>query len=92
MSKSKNFKSEFPCVVCGLTGDGLVTYHHLKTQKAHGEYKRESWNMISACQEHHNEFHNKPLTSMVNKYSNVKTWLIENGWELCEVLFKWRHY
>jgi hypothetical protein len=80
-----NFLSNEPCVVCGLNVHGMVTYHHLYTQKAHPELKREKWNLISCCGSHHTPlFHTKPLSEVANKYPQVRQWLIDNEWDLID--------
>lgn len=84
-----NYKSNQPCVCCGLDYDGMVTYHHLMTRKAHPEHSRNAHNMISVCQQHHNEFHSKPLDEMAQKYYQVENWLTENNWIRLDYLKKW---
>lgn len=85
----ENFKSDKACVVCGLKTDGMVTYHHLLTKKAHPESKNNKRVLISVCQNHHNYFHNKGTSYMASSYPAVKEWLIDNGWTYSEFLNKW---
>jgi predicted restriction endonuclease len=89
MGKLSNYKSDKPCIVCGLNIDNMVTYHHIYTRKAHPEYSEETWNLLSVCQQHHNEIHNKGTITFSKKYPQVNDWLIRNGWELDA--FGWSH-
>lgn len=81
-----------PCAVCGLIGGGMVTYHHLKTRKAHSEHSEKEWNLIPVCFGDHARFHNRGTEYMATKYSSVKKWLIDNGWEFEELRKKWVRY
>lgn len=76
----KNYKSNESCVVCGESREGYVTFHHIYTRKAWPEYSEKKWNLISVCQHHHNIFHSKPLSYMIDNYSTVKEWLLINDW------------
>lgn len=83
----KNFQSNNPCIVCGLNKSGMVTFHHIYTQKAYPEYKCSTWNLLPVCKQHHNEIHNKGTNSFCEKYPQVKEWMIENGWVY--IMGKW---
>lgn len=75
-----SYKSPYPCVCCGISGDGMVCYHHLLTRKARPDLKSDPRNMISVCQYHHNMFHSKGISFMANSFKTVKFFLEHNGW------------
>jgi hypothetical protein len=78
----KNYKSDQPCIVCGESRDGYVTFHHIYSQKVFSEYKNSRWNLAPLCAIHHLETHNIGEISFMNKYQQVKDWMELNGWEL----------
>jgi len=85
-----NFEAKnTPCAACGLEGDGLVCFHHIKSRKAHSELTNEPRNMIPLCLTHHSATHNRGLEYMATKYSGVKKFLTENNWQFCEIRKKW---
>jgi hypothetical protein len=86
----ENYKSEIPCVCCGENGENMNCFHHLLTRKAWPEHKDKTWNKISVCQKHHNEFHNMSIQFMACLYPGVYEFLKMNEWELS--LGKWRHF
>ena len=88
--KKSNNEADEPCIVCGKEGEGLVTYHHLFTQKVYPEFAHHEWNRIPVCQKHHNEFHAKGTVHMAEKYLKVHLWLIKREWFYCETVKKWR--
>jgi len=77
------------CVVCGRQGEGLVTFDHILTQKAHPEYKYEPNNLMPVCLVHHNEKGAKGVSWMANKYPQYKKWLSRRSWEFCELKQTW---
>lgn len=85
-----SFESQEPCVCCGTIAVQR-TYHHLITQKTRNDLRHVSWNMISVCRVHHNEFHDQGINHMANKYKAVFEWLINNGWQK-DFFNKWRRY
>lgn len=85
-----SFKSNLPCVACGLNKENMVTYHHIHTQKSRPDLRNNPFNLISVCQRHHNDFHSKGTDYMANKFPSVKEWLIKNNWYKCELTNKWR--
>ena len=94
MSKVKffeNFKADEPCCCCGLEVDGMVCYHHVKTQKAHSELRYEGYNHMPVCQKHHVEAHNCGTIPMAEKYPCAKKWLLKNGWYICDLMKRWAH-
>ena len=84
-----SYESDSPCVVCGKQGQGMICYHHIYTRKAYPEFSSKSWNMISVCQNHHNEFHNKGTDYMASTYPSVLKWLQDNEWMRLDFLKKW---
>jgi hypothetical protein len=86
-----SFESDRPCVVCGIYGEGLVTYHHIYTKKAFPEYRESEFNLISVCQAHHNLFHSHGTTYMADTFWTVKAWLKAHGWEINDFTGKWSH-
>lgn len=89
--KRENFKSDEPCCACGLQVDGMVCYHHLKTQKAHSELRYEDYNHMPVCQKHHVEIHNTGAISMAEKFPGVERWLKMNEWYICDLMGRWTH-
>jgi 5-methylcytosine-specific restriction endonuclease McrA len=85
----KNFKSNKPCIVCGISVDGAVTFHHIFTRKSRPDLTYAEQNLISVCAKHHNMFHAKGTNYMANTFNSVKEFLIENGWEFNDYLKKW---
>ena len=90
MQRLKTFEADKPCICCNKSGSGLVTYHHLLTQKARPDLKYEKAIMIPVCQQHHNMFHAKGLNYMEDNFPQVKEWLVSNNWYKCELTNKWR--
>jgi predicted restriction endonuclease len=84
----KNYKADFPCIVCGWRVGGMVTFHHVKTRGSGGN--DEEHNLMPLCAWHHVETHNIGTVSFSKKYPNVNNWLISNGWSL--EAGKWRHF
>jgi hypothetical protein len=78
----KNFKSNSPCIICGESRDGYVTYHHIYTRKAFKEYQHCLWNMMPLCAAHHLEVHGQGDISFMKKYWQVERWLNLSGWEI----------
>ncbi len=76
-----NYKSNRPCIVCGIYQEDATCFHHIYTRKAYPEHKEKPWNMISVCQKHHNEFHNKGNSYMCQKYDTVRRWFKDNNWQ-----------
>lgn len=87
---AKNYESLYPCVCCGIEGEGVVTYHHIFTQKVYPEFKDEIWNQVSVCQKHHNMAHQKGHIFMADSFPGFKKWLDQNGWFLCPTVKKFR--
>ena len=83
----KNYESLEACTICGKNGDGLVTYHHLKSRGAGGS--DEENNLMSLCQAHHNEIHQKGLIHFEEKYKTVRKWLQNHSWVFCSTRLKW---
>lgn len=77
----KNFKSDEPCICCGLAIDGMVCYHHLRTRAAAPHLINAKFNQIPVCQDHHNQFHRKGITWMADNFPSVERWLLGMGWE-----------
>ena len=86
-----NWESREPCTICGIEGDGLVCEHHLLTRKAFPELQNEAFNRIPVCLNHHNLFHCNQLTKIAEIFPQVKSWLINNDWYICEFSGKWRN-
>lgn len=90
MSKRKNFSTDLPCTICGCTTENGNTFHHVKSRGAGG--LEVPWNEMPLCQTHHNEAHNsKGLPNFARNNPTVKSWLIENDWEILELNGKWFH-
>jgi 5-methylcytosine-specific restriction endonuclease McrA len=76
----KNFKSDQPCVRCGLSGDGYVTYHHIYTKKAYPEHKEAEWNLMPLCQLCHNKIHAKGDLHFFRLSAQIMEWMLSHGW------------
>lgn len=85
-----NYKSNEPCLACGLVAENMVTYHHIITRKSGGT--DDKYNLMSLCLRHHNEIHQKGTSYMAEKYPVIRNFLISHNWEFCEFLKKWRYY
>ena len=77
----KNWKSDKPCVVCGESRDGYVTFHHILTRGAHPELQNEPYNLMPLCQAEHNEIHRLGANRFAQKYEKAAQWFKENGWD-----------
>lgn len=86
-----NYKSDLPCVVCGLDAPDMVCEHHLYTRKAYPEHSEKSWNRVPLCLSCHVEIHKVGTTAMAKKNYSFKEWLDKNGWEFCDFRKKWTH-
>lgn len=75
------------CIVSGQYG---VDVHHVKSRKAGGH--DIECNLMPLKRQYHNEVHNIGLTKFSKKYPQVKTWLLNNDWELCQITVKWKNY
>jgi len=88
----KNYKSEQPCIACGTMRVDRC-YHHIKSRGSGG--LDEPWNLMSLCQEHHNEVHSKGLYEFSMKYESIMDWLVINTWTLSVNVInktgKWRY-
>jgi 5-methylcytosine-specific restriction endonuclease McrA len=90
IGKQKNFEAHgHACVVCGRQGEGLVTFHHLLVKRTHSHLKHDPRNLIPVTQDCHNQFHSKGTDYMAEKYPAVKKWLINRGWQKCELMGRW---
>lgn len=71
----KNYKSDKPCEACGESRDGYVCYHHIKSRGSGGS--DHPFNLMSLCQQHHNEIHMIGLYRFAFKYKidmELKGW------------------
>jgi 5-methylcytosine-specific restriction endonuclease McrA len=84
---SKNYEAGQACTVCGLSADGMVTFHHVYTRKAYPEHSEKEFNLMPLCAWHHVETHKIGTVSFSKKYSVVNDWLITHGWEL--IMGRW---
>ena len=82
----KNYKSDWPCVACGESKDGFVTFHHVKTRGSGGNDNPE--NLMPLCAWCHHLIHKIGTVEMSKKYESINNWLVKNGWEL--MAGKWR--
>lgn len=88
---SKNFKTEEPCICCGIVTEGGNTFHHIYTRKAYPEHTHKPWNRIPTCGNHHVPwFHDKGLSATVKEFPGVGLWLIRHEWEL-NAYGDWEH-
>lgn len=87
--KTENYKSDLPCISCGLEGENQTCWHHLKTRGSGGS--DDGQNLISTCFRCHANYHQKGTEWMANKYPSVKEWLLKNDWWFEEYATKWKH-
>jgi hypothetical protein len=89
---AKTYETNQPCIVCGMEGQGMVTFHHIKTRKAYPHLENKSWNKIPACAWCHVPgFHQKGLSYMAKTFHQVRFWLEKNGWYYEKKIGKWFH-
>ena len=74
-----------PCVRCNRTEGSCA--HHLKTKGSGGDDVEA--NLITVCQVHHNEFHNKGLNYMADSYRAVEIYLLKYKWLKDDFSGKW---
>lgn len=84
-----NYKTDKPCLVCGLCSSDMVCLHHIKTRKAWPEFKDKAWNLMPLCLSHHNQIHSIGLESMSRRYNSVDEFLFKNGWKFNTFYGKW---
>lgn len=80
---------EKPCAVCGISGGGLVTGHHIKSKGSGGHDTEE--NLMAMCFKHHREVHDKGLKTFVNKYPEIEAILVLKNWKRCQFDGTWMH-
>ena len=86
----KNFQSNLPCEVCGQTIQDNY-FHHILTKKSRPDVKYKEFNLISVCQEHHNDFESKGNNTMSKIYPHIRKLFIDRGFYMCETSNKWRY-
>ena len=74
-----------PCLGCGSVGNSEA--HHVKTWASGGG--DDVWNIIPLDRWCHAEIHHIGLTRFAERHTKVKTWLLDNKWEFCNVKNKW---
>ena len=84
------WKSDFPCISCGMNIQNC--FHHVYTRKAYPEFQNENWNLMSLCSMCHNSIHRYGTSEFAKRNENVYRWLVDNGWEKCQLTGKWKHY
>ena len=75
------------CAACGKIG-GLDPDHQVTRGAGGGE---EYWNIMPLCRKEHVQRHSKGVLWLSEKYPGVKAWLIQNGWEFCDLRKRWVH-
>lgn len=85
----KNFEALEPCTICGISGKGLVCFHHLKHRSSGGG--NEPFNLVPLCKAHHVQVHYLNKTSMAMRYPQFENWLKNHGWYFCNVQERWKH-
>lgn len=86
MAKRKYFDPDGHCIISGFKG---VDLHHWKTKGSGGT--DGDHNLMPLAHVYHQECHRIGVKSFVYKYSEVKRWLLDNGWTFDVVLDKWVH-
>ncbi len=77
---------EIKCIVSGSPNSEL---HHVKTRGAGGT--DDAWNLMPVSSSLHRLIHSQGLKKVSDDFPQVRKWLVNNGWDLCPVTFKWRH-
>lgn len=72
------------CLVCSALNPDA---HHVKSKKSGGDDVAS--NLMPLCRVHHTEVHKIGLNRFVDKYPNVKGWLLSNNWEFNQLTMKW---
>lgn len=72
-----------------MNRENSVTFHHIKSRGSGGSDDKN--NLIPVCKTHHCEFHSKGNTFMCGKYTSVRLWFVDNGWDYNQFLHKWIH-
>ncbi len=85
-----NWKSDQPCVVCGINDEDRVCFHHLFSRKAYPEFQNEKWNLLPVCAVHHDRCH-KDFNKLVKENFKLELWLIKNDWYFDEIKGSWKH-
>ena len=75
------------CLVCNKLD---TDRHHFKTRGSGGT--DDEWNILFVCRIHHIEIHKIGNNSFVEKYPEVKDWLLKSGWNFNEFKKKWVRY
>lgn len=75
------------CIACGLTGEGMVTFHHVHTRGSGGTNHEN--NLMPLCFKHHEQIHRYALSKFVGIFPSVKNWLLYHGWHI-NGFGKWR--
>lgn len=86
----RQFFSQFrwmPCTACASSGETIA--HHVHTKKARPDLKFDPRNLMPLCVFHHHDIHLLGMNAMVEEYIEIQSWLIENGWEYCQISDKW---
>lgn len=79
------------CLVCGHDGSYQpLDYEHVLTRGSHPELKDEPRNIMVLCRRCHILKGNKGVKFMADHFPQYKSWLISNGWYICELTNKWR--
>lgn len=76
-----SWESLEPCCACGVTGSGMVCYHHELSRKAYPEHALSRWNLMPLCFIHHTQIHSMGTTRLSEKFPGIRNWLLKNGWE-----------
>lgn len=87
----ENFEAHMPCCACGKSGEGMVTFHHVYSQKAYPEFKLSKFNLMPLCKYHHTMIHTKSMTYVADNYPGVLDFLKRNEWEFLPDFRKWIH-
>ncbi len=76
----------YKCIICNKDADR----HHWRSRGASGT--DDEWNLMPLDRLHHVEVHQIGNNKFAEKYQQVRSWLISNGWEFCNVRKKWSRY
>lgn len=76
------------CICCGHNGSFYpLDREHTKTRGSGGDDSES--NVTIMCRRCHQMKNNKGIDWLANKFPTYKAWLLDKGWEFCDIKKKW---
>ena len=85
--EDKNLIKELKKGRCIISGRQDPDIHHVLTVGSGGPDL--PWNLLPIAHRYHQEVHQTGLNKFAQRYSQVRLWLISNGWTFCLIKNKW---